>query len=57
MALVDMLGLQSLLKLVCSTIILKICHNFHKVNLKNKIDILRKHFKKESLKYSHARIV
>ncbi|XP_046653587.1 uncharacterized protein LOC124344161 [Daphnia pulicaria] len=29
-ALVDMLDLQSLLKLVCSTIILKICHNFHK---------------------------
>ena len=30
-ALADMLGLCSLLDLVCSTMITKICHNFHKV--------------------------
>ena len=36
MALSDMMGIQTLLNLICSTIITRICHNFHKVlnNLK-----------------------
>ena len=50
LALVDMLGMQSLLELVCATMVTKLCHNFHKViftlfKIKFIVLIRRKYFK------------
>ena len=48
-ALADMLGLHSLLDLVCSTMITRVCHNFHKVSVKHAY--FNNRFKYESFIY------